>query len=143
MSGRLVPFIPDGYIEYDNLSDDAKQDIVDSVGYDITEDETAVVGKKFDGNQVYVKCVDFGALPNAYEKRVAHGISTPYTIVSVTGIASNGSAEIPLPHTNPANNAYSINVYNDRTDNKVVVGTGINLSMYNAYITIEYIKANM
>jgi len=27
MSPKLVQFIPDNYIEYDNLSDDAKQDI--------------------------------------------------------------------------------------------------------------------
>jgi len=51
--------------------------------------------------------------------------------------------EIPLPHTNPILNTYAINVYIKRTDNTVVVGTGIDRSAYNAYITIEYIKANL
>ena len=143
-SGRLVPFIPDNYIEYDNLSADAKQDIKDSFeqqSYDITEDEVAVVGKKFIGYQVYAKCVDFGALPNNDVKSVAHGISAPYTIVSLSGIASNSSNDLNLPHTSTANNAHSVNVFIDRTNGKVVVCTGIDYSDYNAFVLIEYVKA--
>lgn len=37
----------------------------------------------------------------------------------------------------------NIFVYIRRTDNTVVVGVGVDKSDYNAYITIEYIKANL
>lgn len=39
--------------------------------------------------------------------------------------------------------ALSIYVHIRRTDNTVVVGVGVDRSAYNAYITIEYIKANL
>lgn len=95
------------------------------------------------GHRVYRKVINFGALPNATIKSVAHGIPTPYTTKSVTGIASNGIDELTLPHTNPGNVARSIYAHIRRTDNTVVVGVGVDRSAYNAYITIEYIKANL
>ncbi|HPJ86795.1 MAG TPA: hypothetical protein PLU55_01640, partial [Candidatus Pacearchaeota archaeon] len=87
------------------------------------ETETIIKGT-FLGYQKYRKVVNFGALPNAGQKEVAHGIQTPYTIVSISGIAFDGNTDLTLPHTNYGSTAYSIYVFIRHTDHKVAVGTG-------------------
>lgn len=91
--------------------------------------------------QVTRKVINFGALPNAGTKTVAHGIpvTTEYTFTRIYGCASDttGLTYIPLPYASPvlANNIeLSVNATN------VVVTTGSNRTNYNiAYIILEYL----
>jgi len=85
--------------------------------------------------------VNFGQLPNAGLKSVAHGIAfnTAYTITRIYGAASDttGLNYIPLPYASPvlANN---IELNADGTN--VNVTTGSNRTNFNiCYIILEYL----
>nr|HPJ86603.1 hypothetical protein [Candidatus Pacearchaeota archaeon] len=99
-----------------------------------------LTNKTFLGYPVYRKVVNFGALPNATTKYVAHGIQTPYTVISLTGIATNANDYLTLPHVYFGDNTYAVLVQINRNTNQVEVGTAVDRSAYNAKIIIEYIK---
>lgn len=85
---------------------------------------------------VYRKTVDFGALPNATTKSVAHGISfnSGCSVTRFYGGASNTSSllYIPLPTTGVTLSADSTNIS---------ITTTTNMSGYNlTYVVIEYLK---
>lgn len=93
--------------------------------------------------QVLRKVINFGALPNAGTKAVAHNIpiTAGYTFTRIYGTASDttGLNYIPLPYASPTlvNN---IELKVDGTN--VTVITGSNRSNFNvAYIILEYIKS--
>lgn len=91
--------------------------------------------------QVYRLVINFGALPNAATKSVAHGLSigSTWTFTRIYGTATNPSTEfIPLPYASPTlNQNISLNV--DATN--VNVTTAINYSAYTTtYIVLEYLK---
>ena len=91
--------------------------------------------------QVYRLVVNFGALPNAGTKSVAHGlpVGSTWTFTRIYGCATNPSTEfIPLPYASPTlNQNISLNV--DATN--VNVTTAINYSAYTTtYIVLEYLK---
>ena len=93
--------------------------------------------------QVFRKIVNFGALPNAGLKSVAHGIdpNTSFTFTRIYGAASDttGLTYIPLPFASPVLNE-SIKLDVDAVN--VNVTTGINRTNYNiCYIVIEYMKS--
>lgn len=101
------------------------------------EDKPQECGVWIDGKIIKRKVVDFGALPNAATKDVAHGIPSFSLITSLYGVATNGTLTVALPHVNVAAVAngvalagYSINV-------RVI--TGINFSAYTAFIIVEYV----
>lgn len=60
------------------------------VSYSTTEQDTG--GTWIDSKPVYRKAVNFGALPNATTKTVAHGISTIDNVVKMHMIITNGSS---------------------------------------------------
>lgn len=97
--------------------------------------EEQVIGKWIDGKPIYRKVVDFGALPNATSKSVAHNITNISYITNIKGTAlqSNATNFILLP-TNYIN---SINVGNIN----VQISTNNDLSAFDkCYLTIEYTK---
>lgn len=51
-----------------------------------------------DGKQIYKKTIDCGAMPNASNKTVTHGISNLSKIIKLEGYTSNGSYMLPLPY---------------------------------------------
>jgi hypothetical protein len=93
-------------------------------------------------HEIYRKLVDCGALPNATNKSVAHGITFLSTamITRVYGVAKSASAGgiwLPLPYSTPAalnqQIAITVNAAN------VVITTGINWIGYNtSYVVLEY-----
>jgi len=92
--------------------------------------------------QVFRKVINFGALPNATTKSVAHGIATDanFTFTRIYGCASDtsGLVYIPLPYSSPTLTE-NVKVYADNTN--VVVTTGDNKAAYTTtYIVLEYIK---
>lgn len=92
--------------------------------------------------QVFRKTINFGALPNAGTKSVAHGLAptTSWSFTRIYGAATDpvGLSYIPLPYSSGTVNE-NIELYVDATN--VVVTTSINYTAYTVcYIVIEYIK---
>jgi hypothetical protein len=91
--------------------------------------------------QVTRLVVNFGALPNAGTKTVAHNIpiTAQYTFTRIYGAASDttGLTYIPLPYASPVLvNNIEISV----TSTNVVITTGSNRSNYNVcYVILEYL----
>lgn len=91
-----------------------------------------------DGKPIYRKVVNIGALPNATEKFVPHGISNLDIFTSISGYATSNQTTIPLPYTVP-DNTVRISLYGNV--NNVAINTNENLSAYNAtYAILEYTK---
>lgn len=92
--------------------------------------------------QVFRMTVDFGALPNATTKSVAHGIDIVETY-SFTRIYAASSDQvnfsyIPIPYASPTS-ADNIEINVDATN--VNITTGSDRSLYlKTYVVLEYIK---
>lgn len=95
---------------------------------------------------VYRKVIDFGSLPNAATKSVAHNITFTSTLIftRIYGAANDSAAGagvsygIPLPYANPTALNANIELYVTTTD--VVVVTAIDYSRFEqCYIILEYI----
>lgn len=91
-------------------------------------------GKFRDGSKVYTKVVDFGALPNATSKNVAHGISNldlSYTQAPVVeATCSNGT--MPTTLAGIATVTF--------TGTNLTLTTTADFTAYSAYVRIEYCK---
>lgn len=111
---------------------------------DIYSEQERQVGVYIDGKPLYQKTIDFGALPNATTKSVAHSVSDLDIICDMQVIAynigENDSTFLPIPmlfstQSVSANSTISVNKTN------VTITSGTNLSMYdNAKVTIKYTK---
>lgn len=97
--------------------------------------------------QVFRKVIDFGALPNAGTKSVAHGITTQATYVftriyatATDPGATDVTGSIPLPYSSPTlNQNIALNI--DNTNVNIV--TAIDYSAYTeCYVVLEYVKEN-
>lgn len=93
--------------------------------------------------QVFRKVVNFGALPNAGVKSVAHGltINGAVTFTRIYGTASETTSllYIPLPYASPT--ALNLNIELSVTATNVVVTTAVDYSAYTVcYIVLEYLK---
>ena len=92
--------------------------------------------------QVYRLVVNFGALPNATTKSVAHGLvlQSNWTVTRIYGAATNPSTEfIPIPYASATNVAHNIELNMDATDINIITGT--DYSAYTVcYVIIEYLK---
>jgi len=89
------------------------------------------------GYPVYRKVVDFGALPNATQKSIAHNISGTWRLFRLMGEAYSPTTGESFQLSYPALMA---SLYVNKTN--VVVSTNIDASYCtSSYVTIEYIKA--
>lgn len=96
-----------------------------------------IIGKWIDGSTLYRKVVDFGALPNATEKTVAHNIADIDFIVNVKGISYDNYSFFPLPFSYSGN--YFIALYANKTN--IIVNCGTNRTNYaTTYVILEYTK---
>lgn len=87
--------------------------------------------------------INFGALPNAGSKSVAHGIpvNSAYTFTRIYGAASDttGMHYVPIPYTSNSGATNMIQIDVDSTDVTINTGT-VNRSNFNVcYIVLEYI----
>ena len=90
---------------------------------------------------VFRKVIDFGALPAAGTKSVAHGITfgSTFSVTKIYGAATDPSSSfLPLPYASPTlTNNIELNL--DATNVNVIVGT--NRSAYTrCFVVVEYIK---
>lgn len=94
----------------------------------------------------YRKVIDFGALPNAATKSVAHGISTSSTTIwtriyatATDPAASTTNSAIPIPYVDPNTLANGIQLDVDATN--VNITTAANYTAYTVcYVVLEYIE---
>jgi len=105
---------------------------------------TSYTARKPTERQVLRKVINFGALPNAGTKNVAHGITFPapntYSFTRVYGAATDptGGSYLPLPFAAITDNN-NIELSVDNTN--VIVTTGINRAAWTtSYVVLEYIK---
>lgn len=142
-SGKLLGsgMIADGAVGTGQLANGAvTQSKIDwsSIQYSTTE---RVIGVWADGTTLYQKVIDFGALPNASEKSVPHGLPASVKIRSVRAMAYNPTTMVSLylPTLSTNSNAY-ITFY--ISGNSVVVNTyGTDRSGFTqCYFILEYNK---
>ncbi len=105
--------------------------------YTTTEVDT---GKKWvDGKTIYRKILNFGTLPNAGTKTVAHGITGLDFLITLIGAATNAArtAQLPLPYVSEG--TFQINSF--------VSGSNIQVQTYQdrtsytvCYFVMEYTK---
>lgn len=121
----------------------AKVDWTTVADVNYSKTEQATNGTWIDGKTIYKKTIEFGALPNASQKNVAHGISNLDTIVAVSFVAKNPTAlswsYIPSVSVNATANqiAYVVSSTN------VTCVAGTNYSAFtDSYITLWYTKSS-
>lgn len=102
--------------------------------------EEKLVGYWIDGKAVYEKTVRCGALPNATDKTIAHGISNIKEILSMSGCASGPSdgTILTLPHADTTATAcIGLMIKNSN----ILIRTGSNRSNFTtSYVTLRYTK---
>lgn len=107
----------------------------------ITTDVEIPTNEFIDGKQVFRKRYDFGALPNATTKNVAHGL-TNVKIIDYNGIAysSSGSTlKLPFVSTNSSAECIRLNT----TSTNIVIMTGTDRSGFSeCYVDLYYTKTN-
>lgn len=93
-----------------------------------------------DGKPIYRKVINFGALPNATTKNVAHGISGLTAVITYEGYSYNSGTTtwLPLPYVGSVSGwVTEISV----TSTDLTIKTGANLSAYaSTYVVMEYTK---
>ena len=98
------------------------------------------VGTWIDGKPLYQKVVSFGALPNASNKNVAHGISNLKQVllcIAMTMESSGTCAQLPYVNNSQLNKC--INYTIDRTN--ITVSTAADRSTFvTTYFTLVYTK---
>ena len=91
------------------------------------------------GKPLYRKVIDFGALPNATAKSVAHGISNIDKITKIEGITYSNQNYSPLPLVYNSNEAqFNTEIYVGYAN--IFMKTTQNRSSVTAYVTLEYTK---
>lgn len=96
--------------------------------------------ERYMGKPVYVKLVDFGALPNATTKSVKFSIENNNQLLECKGFIPGGSV---LPYSFPGSSVGTANVYTNRSSGNfgVFVSTDKDMSGSIAYFILKYTKA--
>lgn len=121
--------------QQDNVLKNVKDYVDSSNSYSTNEVKTG--GTWIDGKPIYRKVVDFGALPNATTKNVAHGVSNIGDITHIYGVAhSSAKMTIPLPYAR----GIPIILYATQDDVAIEISTSDYVEFTRSEITIEYTK---
>ena len=107
-------------------------------GKDVYSTAETMVGYWIDGKPLYQKTINFGSLPNATEKSIAHGVSNVDTIWLYDGFTNNGTIKAPISFANSYSSDVCYVFY--IKSNYIICRTGYNYSDYSAYVTIRYTK---
>jgi hypothetical protein len=90
--------------------------------------------------QVFRQVVNFGALPNASTKSVAHGITTTSTVTftRIYGCSTNPSTEyIPLPYASATGDNIELNA--DPTNVNITTNSADWIAFTITYVVLEFI----
>lgn len=135
------PNIPEVNKVTDSNMNEIKQGINNSTSYSTTEQ---VVGTWIGNKPIYRKVVDFGALPNASQKKVAHNISNMEWLVNAYAVSMRTNQDnthiwFPINLARPDVVDNSIGLWVEDAD--VTIQTGIDRSTSNeTYVILEYTK---
>ena len=104
--------------------------------------EEQAVGTWIDGKTIYRKVINFGALPNATKKDVAHNISNLEQFTKIEGIATRQddtkfTQSLPLVYKDIERN---FNTPLGVDAQAVSIQTNEDRSMFNGYVILEYTK---
>ncbi len=92
--------------------------------------------------QVFRKVIDFGALPNAGTKSVAHGLTITsgfrFTRIYATASDPIGMNYIPIPYASPTD-ANNIELNVDATNVNIITGSN-RTAFTTTYVVLEYVK---
>lgn len=105
--------------------------------YSTSEVDTKV--KWIDNKTIYRKTINFGALPNATTKSVAHGVSGLSEVVKIEGIAKSSSGNYASVPVVPGNANALCDCSVNSTD--VTMTAGSDRSGWSAYVTFYYTKS--
>lgn len=129
----------------DNTIQKAFDKLDDSAHFLVAADKHIVgtevlTNKFFNSYPVYRKVVDYGTLPNASYKYVAHGITSIRNMCSMKGVTySTANVNFsPIPTTHPTGIANQIQLSIEGAN--IYIANAANWSTYSAYITLEYTK---
>lgn len=121
-----------------NQGKELNEKITKSTTYSMEE---TVVGTWF-GKPLYRKVIDFGALPNATTKEIAHNITNIDKFIKVEGIATRQDAtkftqSLPLVYMS-SDSAYNTTLGVNTTS--IEIRCTEDRSMFKGYVTLEYTK---
>ena len=102
--------------------------------YSLTE---KVIGKWVDGNPLYQKTINCGAMPNADTKLINFNITNLDKIVAYDAIGIDTTANkntLPIPYV--AGSSMQVQLFISNTQIRII--TASDRSGYNAYVTLKY-----
>lgn len=105
-------------------------------------DEVETEKTWIDGKPIYRKVIDFGALPNAGFKNVAHNIEGLDSVICLRGIAkttTNNFYPIPFVGNGSMFNNATATMRINATE--VTIATTTDVSSHTAYVILEYTKS--
>lgn len=102
--------------------------------------ETATLEKWIDGKTIYKKTIDFGVLPNATTKTIAHNISNLSEVVRVYGIAKSVSGSYTSLPFVPSSAGSLCDLLVNSTN--ISMSTQDNRSNWSGYVTVYYTKTS-
>lgn len=114
-----------------------------SADYHAYSTDEQIVGRWIDGNTIYEKVVDLGALPNNATKNIAHGISNLGKVIQAELSASDNNSiwlTIPYATTSTTDTKYQIGFW--ITDTNVVVKSDWDRSALSGYAILRYTKSS-
>ena len=131
------------YVNTNNIIDGAvTADKIDftTLGGNYSTSEVDTGFTWINGAHIYKKTIDFGALPNATTKSVAHNISNLSAVIKIEGVCSDGGSWTTVPLMFNSDSAtFNTDFDVDRT--YLNASSGQNLSNRTAYITLYYTKS--
>lgn len=119
----------------------------DGIKTNVTTGQEVATNEYVDGKRVYVKRINFGALPNTSEKIVVTDLKVSEVELykfDGLGIGSAGNIKyiITLPDTNPSAATQATRITFDSLNNfyRIKITTGVDRTNYTAKINIYYTK---
>lgn len=116
----------------------------DPIILDYSTSEVNTGAKWIDGSTIYKKTINFGALPNATEKNVAHNITNLNRVIKAEGYSYRSSDHVtyPIPFISaPTGTTYNIGFTVNSTN--IALSTGTDRSnITECYITLYYTKTS-
>ncbi len=133
--------------------------VVNTKDSGIYTDEEVITGQQFlpvfstdtssslNFREVFRKVIDFGVLPNAAVKSVAHGITTTqnFSIVRLYGTATNPGVStmivaLPIPTVNTLVPGNAIELFMDATNINIRTTSASFIAFTRCFVVVEYIK---
>ena len=92
------------------------------------------------GETIYRKVIDFGTMPNATSKSVAHGISNLGFIVDYHFISDDTTNQFPVPHAEDSG-GQGTNIRLYFNDTNIAIETGTNYRTHTGTCILTYTKS--